>query len=57
MGRVALYIQGSVRRSDVSNGNESNINQGPNPKPTKAEEFSNALLPVAKVEPGYRFSY
>merc|ERR1712192_115102 len=46
-----LNIKGPIRRANISNGNENNINQGPNPKSSKAEQLSNAFLPVTQVEP------
>ena len=44
-------VQGPVRGSNVADGNDDNVHQGPDAEAAETEEFPHALLPVAQVEP------
>ena len=44
-------VQRTVRGSNVADGNDDNVHQGPDAEAAETEEFPHALLPVAQVEP------
>ena len=44
-------VQRPVRGSNVADGNDDDVHQGPDAETAETEEFPHALLPVAQVEP------
>ena len=44
------YIQRAILWANVSNGNEDQVDQGPNPEATQTEELSEALFPLTQVK-------
>ena len=44
-------VQRTIRGTNVADSNDDHIDQGPDAEATETEELSDALLPVAQVEP------
>ena len=44
-------VERAVSRTDVTRGHEDHVHKCPHPQAPEAEEFPDALLPVAEVEP------
>ena len=44
-------VQRSIGRSNISDGDEDDVDQRPDAEAAEAEQLADALLPVAQIEP------
>ena len=51
-----LDIKGSVRRTNVSNSNQNDVYQSPDPETAEAKQLSDSLLPVSEIKPEKNYS-